>query len=227
MQKNKSPGPDGITAEFYKKFWYLIKEKFRAYLNTAKITGFRDYRNTSSTTLIYKRKGEVYELSNYRPIALINVDLKILTKTLSSRLQPVLPSIIHYTQTAINGRRIDHTCHLLRDLIDLINKEDLEGAFIFLDQEKAFDRVEHDFLFKTMSAFGIGDSFIDWLRVLYKNAFTTIKVNGHFTDPILLSRGLRQGCPLSPLLYVLVIEIFALQLRVNPNIVGFTIEGEK
>ena len=223
LASNKSPGPDGITAEFYKKFWYLFKEKFLAYLNAAKNTGFRDYRNTSSTTLIYKRKGETYELANYRPIALINIDLKILTKALSNRLRPVLPSVIHYTQTAVHGRRIDYTCHFLRDLIDLINAEDSEGAFIFLDQEKAFDRVETDSLFKIMSAFGIGDTFIDWLRVLYKNASTKIKVNGHFTNPI----PLRQGCPLSPSLYVLVIEIFALQLRINPNIVGFTIEGEK
>ena len=81
---NKSPGPDGITAEFYKKIWYLIQDKYLAYINAAKVHGFRDFRNTSSTTIIYKRKGEVYDLANYRPIALINNDIKILTKTLSS-----------------------------------------------------------------------------------------------------------------------------------------------
>ena len=164
-------------------------------------------------------------MHNYRPIALINVDLKILTKTLSNRLRPVLPSIVHRSQTAVNGRRIDDTVHLLRDMVDLINKDDSEGAFIFLDQEKAFDRVEHDFLYKTLAAFGVGDDFIGWLRVLYSNASTRIKVNGHFTNLIQLSRGLRQGCPLSPALYVLVIEIFALQLRANPNIVGFRVGG--
>ena len=227
LLNNKSPGPDGITAEFYKKFWYLIKDRFLAYLNEAKLSGLRKYRNTSSTTLVYKHKGEIYELANYRPIALINLDIKILTKTLSNRLRPILPSIIHHSQTAVDGRRIDHTCHLLRDLIDLINKDNSEAALIFLDQEKAFDRVEHDFLFKTMSAFGIGNTFIDWLRVIYNNAFTTIKVNGYHTNPIPLTRGLRQGCPLSPALYVLVVEIFALQLRANPNIVGFRIGGEK
>ena len=227
LENGKSPGPDGLTAEFYKKFWYLIKERYLSYVNQAKISGFREYRNQSSTTLVYKRKGEVYKLDYYRPIALINVDLKILTKTLSNRLRSVLPSIIHYSQTAVDKRRIDHTVHMIRDLVDLINKDDAEGALIFLDQEKAFDRVEHDFLFKTLSAFGIGDSFIDWLKVLYANATTRIKVNGFYTQSIPLTRGLRQGCPLSPSLYVLVIEIFALQLRLNPNIVGFRINGEK
>ena len=221
----KSPGPDGITAEFYKTFWYLIGERFLDYVNTAKRLGFRALRNTSSTTLVYKHRGELYKLDNYRPIALINVDLKILTKALSNRLRPVLPSIIHRSQTAVDGRRIDHTVHLIRDMVDLINKDDVDGALIFLDQEKAFDRVEHDFLFKTMRAFGIGDSFIDWLRVIYSNATTSVKVNGYLTDPIALERGLRQGCPLSPSLYVLVIEIFALQLRCNENIVGFVVGG--
>ena len=227
LNNGKSPGPDGISAEFYKAFWYLIKEKYLAYINAAKIHGFHDYRNESATTIIYKRKGEVFKLEYYRPIALINVDIKIFTKALSNRLRPILPSIIHHSQTAVDGRRIDYTVHLIRDLIDLINRDDSEGALIFLDQEKAFDRVEHEFLFKTMQAFGFGDGFIDCIRILYSNATTKIKINGHLTNAILLTRGLRQGCPLSPSLYVLIIEIFALQLRTNPNIVGFKVGGEK
>lgn len=223
----KSPGPDGVTVEFYKKFWYLIKDRYLAYINAAKILGFHDYRNTSTTTLIFKHKGEVYELGNYRPIALINVDIKILTKALSNRLRPIMHKIIHHSQTAVDKRKIDYTVHLLRDLVDLINKDDSEGAFIFLDQEKAFDRVDHDFLFSTMSAFGIGEGFTEWLRVIYSNASTMVKVNGFFTKPIALKKGIRQGCPLSPSLYVLVIEIFAIALRTNPNIVGFKVGGER
>ena len=116
---------------------------------------------------------------------------------------------------------------MLRDLIDLVDKEDDQAAFIFLDQEKAFDRVYHTFLFKTMEAFGIGPSFIKWVEVLYSNASTKIKVNGYLSNSIPLKRGVRQGCPLSMLLYVLVIEVLALQLRKNPNIVGFQVNGEK
>ena len=139
----------------------------------------------------------------------------------------MLPSVIHYTQTAVDGRKIDNTAHMLRDLIQLANIEDLPSAFIFLDQEKAFDRVNHDFLYKTMRAFGIGPAFIRWVRQIYSNASTRIKVNGFLSDNITLNRGVRQGCPLSPLLYVLIIEILALQLRKNPDIVGFTVGGEK
>ena len=90
--------------------------------------------------------------------------MKILSKALCNRFKTILPKIIHESQTAIDGRQIDRTCHMLRDLIDLVDKEDTEAAFIFLDQEKAFDRVDHDFLYKVMEAFGIGPEFIGWVK---------------------------------------------------------------
>ena len=132
--------------------------------------GISDTRNVSVIKLIYKKTGEIFLLTNYRPISLINADVKIITKVLSERLKFVLPSIIHSTQTAVYGRKIDQNIHLVRDLIDLANKNDETAAFLFMDQEKAFDRVEHSFLFKTMAAFGNRRNTIDWLRILYSNA---------------------------------------------------------
>ena len=147
-------------------------------------------------------------------------------KALANRLKVVLPSIIHSSQTAVFGRQIDQTVHLVRDLIALANKEDDTAAFIFLDQEKAFDRVNHKFLFKVMRSFGFGDSFIHWIHLLYSNATAVLNINGFLSKPISFDRGVRQGCPLSSFLYVMVIEVLALQLRGNPNIVGFKI-GER
>ena len=106
---------------------------------------------------------------------------------------------------------------MIRDLIEMANRDDDTAAFIFLDQEKAFDRVDHGFLFKTMKAFGIGDTFIKWISSIYSNASSVLNINGFLSDQIPLKRGVRQGCPLSSLLYVLVIEVLALQLRLNPN----------
>ena len=116
---------------------------------------------------------------------------------------------------------------MIRDLIDIANKEDEQVAFIFIDQEKAFDMVNHDFLYQTMKAFGIGKEFMHWIGIIYGNATSVLNINGFLSTQIPLKRGLRQGCPLSSLLYVLIIEVLAIQLRLNPNIVGFKIEGEK
>ena len=104
----------------------------------------------------------------------------------------MLPSVIHYTQTAVDGRNIDDTVHMLRNLIQLANIEDLSSAIIFLGQEKAFDRVNHDFLYKTMKAIGIGPAFIHWVRQIYSNASTRIEVNGFLSDNVPLNRGVRQ-----------------------------------
>ena len=145
QQDEKSPGIDGISAEFYKKFWPILHTQYLTFLNHARQTCFPANKNTAVTALLYKEKGEINDLKNYRPISLINVDIKILTKALANRLKAVLPTVIHHTQTAVDGRRIDHTIHLLRDLIQLANNEDLESAFIFLDQEKACDRANHAF----------------------------------------------------------------------------------
>ena len=143
LNDEKSPVIDGFTAEFYKKFWNILSAHNTAFVNGA---SFSHAKNTSITSHLYKEKWDTEDLKNYRPISLINVDLKFLTKVLTNRLRQVLPSLIHFTQTAVDGRKIDNTIHMLRDLIQLSNNENLDSAFIFLDQEKAFDRVNHDFL---------------------------------------------------------------------------------
>ena len=105
------------------------------------------------------------------------------------------------------GRQIGNNIHLLRDLIDLVNKNNEEACFLFLDQEKAFDRVNHSFLFKVLQQFGFGESFIQWIRVLYANASTNVLINGFLTENIALKSGVRQGCPLSPYLFLLVMTV--------------------
>ena len=227
MNINKSPGLDGIPAEFFQTYWHILEPKYVAYLAQIQKEGLDSLKNKSVTTILYKNKGNRNNLAYYRPIDLINVDVKIITKVLTNRLKPVLPTIIHKTQTAIDSRKINHTVHLIRDLIDYTNEQNIGACFLFLDQEKAFDRVDHEFLFKVMETFGIGKTFIDWLRMIYSNATMTVKVNGFLTEAIPILRGVRQGDPLSFFLYIFVNEILSLQLRANENIVGFQVGGEK
>ena len=170
LPNGKSPGLDGFPIEFYKKYWYKIKDLFIPHLNYVKGRGLSNTRNLSVIKLVYKKTGEIFLLTNYRPISLINTDVKIISKVLAERLLYVLPTVIHQTQTAVYGRKIDQNIHLVRDLIEIANRDDDTAAFLFLDQEKAFDRVNHNFLFKTMKTFGIGDTFINWVKTIYSNA---------------------------------------------------------
>ena len=187
------PALTGITTEFYKHFWYLIVAQYFAYINPVRQTELPAGKNSSVTAILYKEKGDVDDLKNYRFISLLNVDVKILTKTVTNQLKQVLPSVVHHTQTAVDGRKIDHTIHMLRDLIQLTNDQDMEAAFFFLDQEKAYDRVNHDFL--CTPSVSATDSFTRF----DSNVSTRLKVNGFLAGNVPLKRGVRQGLsPQSP-----------------------------
>ena len=96
-------------------------------------------------------------------------------------------------------------------------------AILSLDQEKAFDRVDWGFLYATLSKMGFGSSFIRWVRLFYTGVQSCVKVNGYLSPFFSLSRRVRQGCPLSPLLYVLVSEVLAVNIRANPRVIGLSL----
>ena len=153
---------------------------------------------------------------NWRPISLLNTDYKLASTIITERPKKVMDSIVHADQTrGVVGCSIFSNLHLVRDLLDMIDKTDECGILVTLDQEKAFDRVDHAFLMGVLTRFGFGPSFRRWVSIFYSNVFSRIICNGRLTDPIFLERGVRQGCPLSPLLYVLVSEVLSTQIRVS------------
>ena len=99
------------------------------------------------------------------------------------------------------------------DVVDYANEADLPVAILALDQEKAFDRVDWAFLFRTLQHLGFVPSFISWIRLLYTDIRSAVLVNGYTTDFFTPTRGVRQGCPLSPLLYVITMEVLAANIR--------------
>ena len=227
MKNGKSPGSDGLGCEFYKKFFYLFGEKYVAMINLCFQSGqLTESQRLSLITLLCKDRDEHYLPINWRPISLMNVDCKIVSKSICNRLKKVLPYIICIDQTcSVEGRSISDNIHLLRNIFDYVNSKNIGCLWVNFDQFKAFDRVEHRWLMRVLEAFGFGPDFIQWVRVLYANLKSSVIVNGHISLEFNFSRGVRQGCPLSPLLYVLCIEPFSNRIRDNPDIRGLPIPG--
>ena len=112
---------------------------------------------------------------------------------------------------------------LIRAVLDISKLSDVNVGLLSLDQEKAFDRVDHQYLFKTMKAFGFGDVFLSWVNLLYAGASCMVKVGGGLSCPIPVERGIRQGCPISGQLYSLAIEPMLCFLRAK--LTDFSVPG--
>jgi len=158
------------------------------------------------------KKGDLEDIKCWRPVSLLCSDYKLLSKVLANRLANVMDSVVHPDQTyCVPGRSIfDNIFFYLIEVSKMLN---LNCGFISLDQEKAFDRIEHCFLWKVLNAFGFSESFINYIKVLYNDVESILKVNGGLCTPFTVFRGIRQGCALSGMLYSLAIEPLLNQIR--------------
>ncbi len=177
--------------------------------------------------LLYK-KGIREMIENWRPITLLNCDYKILEKVFANRLKHVISKIIKEDQKAyVKNRYIGDNARLMEDIIFECESNETDGAIILIDQSKAYDRVEKEWLKKVMERFNFGTKFINWIMMLYKNAVSSIMTNGHFSETININRGLRQGSPLSSLLYIIQAEPLAEMIRHTKEVKGISIEGRE
>ncbi len=222
LKNGKSPGCDGLTTEFYKKYWKYIKEMFLAMVKETYEKGEMAYTMRKALLSLLYKKGDETLLKNYRPISLTNYDYKIICFVLANRLQKVLKDIIHPDQTGyIKNRYIGCNARLIQDYFEHCENFQIPGILLFLDFEKAFDSIEWEYMFEVLKKFGFGEGFIKWVRVLYTKPIMSIKNNGWHSCDISLNRGVRQGCPLSALLFVISVEIMAIKIRKNRDISGF------
>ncbi|KAL5017683.1 hypothetical protein ScPMuIL_005234, partial [Solemya velum] len=214
--------------EFYKKFWpQLCPILLEIYEEVFKSGILTNSMKRGVITLIYKNKGDRRNLKNWRPISLLNVDYKIIAKVLANRLKYVLQYIISQDQTCcVQGRDIAENIVALRDVIHYIeNNRGLQGIILKVDQEKAFDRVSHSYMFHALEAFNFGQKFIRWIQIFYTDIQSAVKCNGFLTSYFDVKRSVRQGCPLSALLYCICAQPLNDMIRNNSKIVGITIPG--
>ncbi|XP_035854989.1 protein NLRC3-like [Sander lucioperca] len=153
------------------------------------------------------KKGDLQDLKNWRPVSLLCGDYKILSKALASRLREVTGEVVHVDQTfCVPGRLMSDNITLVRHVLDVSSSLGMDTGLISIDQEKAVDRVEHQYLWQTLSAFGFSPGFIAQIQVLDRDIVSILKVNGGLAAPFNVQRGVRQGSSLSGMLYSLAIE---------------------
>ena len=225
LKSNKVPGLDGLTIEFYRKFWKLLAPALLEMYKYSFEQGLlpESVRQGLISLLPIKNKDTRY-VKNMRPLTLLNNDYKILAKTLDNRLREVLPSIISSDQTGfVKGRKISHNVRKSIDILDITKSKQAAGVILSIDMEKCFDRLEHSALFASLKYFNFGETFVKWIRLFYTDFQICTQNFGELSHLWTKGRGCQQGCPLSPGLYLLTAEILANKLRNNPKIKGIQV----
>ena len=225
MKNGKSPGSDGFPAEFFKVFWrqlggFVLRSLTEGFVNNEMSTTQKE----GVIICIPKSDKDRDKIKNWRPISLLNTVYKIGSSSIANRLKEVLPSIIDEDQTCfIRNRYIGDNIRLIYDIISHLNNNNEPGLLLCLDFEKAFDSVDWGFLHKVLNAFGFKNDFCRWISALYNNIRSTVSINGMISDWFNVTRGCRQGDPISPYLFILCAEIMGCMIRENNNIKGIKI----
>ena len=228
MNLNKAPGLDGIPIEFYLKYWDIIKpEMIDVMTNIINGTCLNDNQRKAIITLIPKEGGDLSLLKSWRPVSLICCDVKIVAKILAKRLKPLMYSLISENQFCVQGKSIVDCNTRIRDILYYSGSTNKTGAVLNIDWEKAFDRVDWEFLRKVLTKMKFPRFVLRWIETLYTNIQSLVLVNGHFTNSFDIKRGVRQGCPLSMLLYVIFQNPLYIALESSMSIRPMDICGKK
>ena len=225
MLYGKSPGHDDLTKEFYEHFWDDLKFFFINSLKQSKIEGNLSITQRQAVIkLIVKKDRDKRFVKNWRPISLLNVDTKILSKSLAEKLKSALPELISSNQTAyVKNRCISESGRLISDVIEICDILNISGYLFKMDIEKAFDPLDHDFLLFVLKKFGFVENFIHWIKVLLNKQQSCV-INGGFTTQYFnLEKGARQGDPNSAYLFILALEVLFELIKNNDDIRGITI----
>ncbi|KAF1331469.1 putative Pollike protein, partial [Globisporangium splendens] len=214
MKATSAPGMDGLTAGFYQVAPDVFGECLSIVFNDRLQRGVLLLSQRKSAVVLLHKKGSRAQPGNYRPIALVQVDVKVLSKALTYRLQQVILDLIHPDQKGfVKGRSIHHHVRFLADLQDLVTSLDEEAYALFLDFEKAFDRVNWDYMFRLLERMGFGSEFTQWIKLLYTEPQAHLLINQNIQPALHPTRGVKQGDPLSALLFILTIEPLGNLLR--------------
>ena len=201
---DRSPGPDGLTGAFYQTFKHQLAKPLAVVANAAYALDNLPSSMKEGFLKVLFKKGDRSLPGNYRPITCLNVDSKIISRALMARFAKVSPEIVNLNQNGfVPNRLIDANIHLMRDILDYCKLTNTNGIAVLLDSEKAFDRVSHEFLFKALRAYGVGQKFIRWMKLLNTGCQSRVVYNCTISIPFPIQRSVRQGSVEAPFLYAI------------------------
>ena len=229
MQSGKTPGLDGFPVEYYKLYLdILAPDLTKVYSESLSLGQLPNTLNESIIFIILKEDKDSLGPASYRPISLANVDYKILTKVLTMQLENVIPCIVDPDQVGfVKGRSSSDNLRRPLHLMWQNRETDEPIAAFSLDAEKAFDRVEWRFLIHVLESSGFVEGFIKWIQLIYVEPKASVLTNGVLSPFFNISRGTKQGDPLSPLLFIMFLKPLAMAIRLNTSIQGVRSGGRE
>lgn len=200
-----APGPDGLSFLFYQRFWEVIKKDFMALVRDFECGALDIQRLNYSIVTLIPKEPDARHMKKFRPICLSNCSVKIFSKAMTNRVSPC--------QTAfVRGRFILESIVTAHEAIHEVHKSAKSGVVLKLDYEKAYDRVNWDFLVEMLTSRGFGSKWISWILSILQQSSFCVKINDAIAPYFVGGKGLKQGDLISPLLFNLVADVFSRML---------------
>ena len=229
MPNGKCPGLDGLSKEFYAEFFELLGPLLlNLYTYCHEQGRLNQSSRTGLITLIPKRERNLTELKSWRPLSILCVDYKILSKTLAERMKKVLPSIVSEEQTGfVPGRLISENIRRTIEVIEFTKKKQIPSIIMSLDFEKCFDKIEHQSIYDSLAYFKFPKRYIDWIKLFFTEMIIYTQNFGFLSPAFKKERGCNQGCNISPFCFIICGEIMSRKLKQNCKIEGIRMSDGK